>query len=116
MKNLKKLSNRFSVTTQITVEDIPAIRAAGFKGIICNRPDGEEAGQPTWHEIKAAALKAGLEPRYVPLAVPQPADEALADFDRAIQEIDGEILAFCRTGRRAEILWNATQAIIRAAE
>ena len=116
MKTFKKLSERVSVTDQATPQEIPAIRAAGFKAIIGNRPDNEEAGQPAWQEIEAAARKAGLQTRFVPLSGPVPTDEALAGFDGALSDLDGPILAFCRTGRRSEILWNATQSFARAAE
>lgn len=115
MPNIKKLSDSVSVAAQISPQDLPAIRAAGYKGIICNRPDNEEAGQPDWKEIEAAARSAGLEARFVPLAGPVPTDEALAGFARAVDDIDGAVLAFCRTGRRSEILWNATQTLARAA-
>ena len=114
MQTIKKLSERVSVTAQITPEDILSIRAAGFKGIICNRPDNEEAGQPAWHEIEAAARKAGLEARFAPLSGPVPTDDVLAEFDSAIDHIDGAILAYCRTGTRSEILWNASQSSVPA--
>ena len=116
MQNLRKLSDRMSVASQISVEDIPAIRAAGFSAVMCNRPDGEEAGQPAWREIEAAARDAGLEARFAPMAGRYPTDEALTGFARAVEEIDGAILAYCRTGTRSEILWNATQAVAHAAE
>jgi len=116
MQNVKKLSAHFSVTPQIAPGDIPAIRAAGFKGIICNRPDGEAEGQPAWRDIEAAARKAGIETRFLPMTGPVPTDQALAGLIRAVEEIDGAILAFCRTGTRSEILWNAVQPLSRAAE
>ena len=116
MKHFKKLAPELSVTDQVTVHDIPAIRASGFKGIICNRPDGEEAGQPAWKEIESAARNAGLETRFVPLSGPVPTDEALSGFAHALATLDGPILAYCRTGTRSEILWNATQPFARAAE
>ena len=37
----KKISPKVSVSPQIAVKDIAAIRAAGYRAIICNRPDGE---------------------------------------------------------------------------
>ena len=54
---LKRLTDTLSVSPQITVSDLPAIRAAGFRVIICNRPDGEGADQPTFAEIEAAAFE-----------------------------------------------------------
>ena len=38
---ITKLSDTFSTSPQITVDDVVAIAALGFKTIINNRPDGE---------------------------------------------------------------------------
>ena len=116
MHNIKKLTDQFWVCAQITAEDIPAIRSKGFKGIICNRPDGEEAGQPAWQQIEAVARNAGLEAHFAPLAGPIPTKEALSGVAHAIEHVDGPILAYCRTGTRSEILWNALRSVARAAE
>ena len=43
---LNKVTDALSVSPQITAEDVAAIRDAGFRAIICNRPDGEGADQP----------------------------------------------------------------------
>jgi sulfide:quinone oxidoreductase len=40
---------------------------AGFRSIICNRPDGEGNDQPTFSEIEEAARAAGLEAYYMPV-------------------------------------------------
>lgn len=116
MHNARKLDDRMTVAPQITIDDIWAIRAAGFAAIMCNRPDDEDEGQPSWHEIEAAAKAVGLETRFVPLAGRDLTGEALDGFARALAEINGPIFAYCRTGTRCEILWNATQTAARAAE
>ena len=43
--NLIPLSDTLSVAGQISPADLPAIARAGFKSLICNRPDGESPGQ-----------------------------------------------------------------------
>ncbi len=58
---LKKINDRVSVSPQISVDDVEAIKAAGFKTIINNRPDGEAPDQPASAEIKAAAKAAGVK-------------------------------------------------------
>ena len=49
--DIKTLTANLSVTPQITASDMQAIKDAGFRAIICNRPDGEGADQPTFEEI-----------------------------------------------------------------
>ena len=48
------------------------IASLGFKTIINNRPDGEEAGQPlgVFPELKAAAEVAGLTYAFIPMTMP----------------------------------------------
>ena len=66
---IKAFNAGLSVSPQILPEDIAAIAAAGFRSVMCNRPDGEAADQPAFAEIEAAARAAGLEAAY--LAKPQ---------------------------------------------
>ena len=41
----KQISPVFSVSGQLTLDDVRDAAAQGFNTIICNRPDDEEAGQ-----------------------------------------------------------------------
>jgi len=43
---LRTISPEVTVGSQITVEDVEAIAAKGYRAIFCNRPDGESADQP----------------------------------------------------------------------
>ena len=57
----QQLANDFAVAGQITVDDVPEIAAAGYRCLICNRPDHEDAGQPTVADIRAACEQHGIE-------------------------------------------------------
>ncbi len=63
---LKPLNASISVAPQIGPEHVPVIAAAGFRSIICNRPDGEEQTQAEASDVEAAAKAAGLDFAYVP--------------------------------------------------
>ena len=63
---IKQLTPTLSVTAQLTPADIAQAAAMGFRAILCNRPDGEGADQPTAEEMGAAARAAGLDFAYVP--------------------------------------------------
>lgn len=76
----KQLTGDLSVTPEITVADIPAIKAAGFKSIICHRPDGEAAGQPLFSAIEASAKAAGLAARHQPIVPGQITEADVAAF------------------------------------
>jgi sulfide:quinone oxidoreductase len=103
---LKKITEKVTVSPQITAADMAAIKAEGFRAIICNRPDGEGADQPSFEEIEAAAKAAGLEARYVPVQSGMVKDDDVAAFGAALKEIQRPVLAYCRTGTRSATLWS----------
>jgi len=103
---IKKISEKVSVTPQILAADIEAVKAAGFRAIICNRPDGEGADQPSFEEIAAAAKKAGIEAAYVPIETGMVRDEDVAAFGVALQNLPRPVLAYCRSGTRSATLWS----------
>jgi len=108
--DIKTLTDRLSVSPQIAVADMQALAAAGYRSIICNRPDGEGADQPGFDEIAVAAKNAGLEARYLPIIAGMVSDADAADFDKALNELPGPTLAYCRTGTRSATLWSLAQA------
>lgn len=110
MTDFRALTDELSVSPQIAIADVPRVAAAGFRSIICNRPDGEGADQPGIDEIQRAAGACGVQLRYLPVA-PGPVDEQAAQaFGVALAELPGPTLAYCRTGMRAATLWALSQA------
>ena len=106
MMDIRKISPKFSVSPQITAEDMKEIAAQGFRAVICNRPDGEGVDQPSFEEIEAAATAAGLEIRYVPVKSGMVNDSDVAAFSAALDEVQRPVLAYCRTGTRSATLWS----------
>lgn len=102
----KQLSPDLSVSPEITLADIAIIKAAGFKSIICHRPDGEAAGQPPFSAIEASAKWAGLEIRHQPIVPGKITLADVAEFSTLMQELPKPIFAFCRTGTRSATLWS----------
>jgi uncharacterized protein (TIGR01244 family) len=108
--NMVKLTDTVAVSQQITPGEVADIAAAGYRVLINNRPDGEEAGQPANADIAAAAEASGLEYYYMPITglnFPGP------DFDKMCElmaDSEKPVLAFCRTGTRCTNLWVASQA------
>lgn len=101
----------FAVSGQIAVSDIPAIKEAGFKTLICNRPDGEEAGQPTAEAIGAAARAAGLTFIAIPVASgAAPGSDVKIETQEVLNTLPGPYFAYCRSGNRSAQAWTlATQ-------
>lgn len=104
--DLKKITEKTAVSPQITPQDMSAIKEAGFRAIICNRPDGEGVDQPSFEEIEAEAKKVGLAAAYVPVTSGMVRDEDVESFGAALKDLPRPVLAYCRTGTRSATLWS----------
>ena len=89
----------------VAFQDVAAIKAAGFNSVICNRPDGEQPGQPSAASVEAAAKAAGLEFRYIPVISGQVTGENVAEQAAALQDLKGPVFAYCRSGARSTNLY-----------
>jgi uncharacterized protein (TIGR01244 family) len=110
MSSFRPVTPRFSVAPQIAPGDLAQAAAEGFSFVVCNRPDGEEAGQPDAATMQAAAEAAGLGFAHVPVAggFSMQAVDATA---RALEEAgDARVLAWCRSGTRSVTLWALARA------
>ncbi len=101
---LKAAGDDFCYAAQIRVEDVDAIAAAGFRSLVCNRPDAEE-GAVDSSRIKAAAEAAGLKFVYMPVLFSSVAAPDGREFRELLNTLPTPILAYCRTGRRCAALW-----------
>lgn len=105
----RKVSHDVSVCGQINPQDIAAISEAGFRTLICNRPDGEEWGQPEFSQIEAAATTAGLKTAFLPISPSGIRAGQAEEFANILKEMPHPILAYCRSGARSAGLWQAAQ-------
>lgn len=94
-----------SVAPQIDPADIPAIKAAGYVAIVNNRPDDEEAGQPSGAAIRAAAEDHGLAYTAIPVTGAGFSHPQLDAMAAALAQAGGPVLAYCRSGTRSCNLW-----------
>jgi uncharacterized protein (TIGR01244 family) len=107
--NLTQLSPRLSVRPQLLPDEVADVAAAGFKGIINNRPDGEAPDQPRSEELEAEAKRQGLAYWHIPVVPGQATEEDARAFAKALEASEGPVVAFCRTGNRSSGLWKMTQ-------
>lgn len=102
------LSETVAVAPQITTGDVAAAKAAGFTGIINNRPDGEAPDQPPGAEIAAAAEAEGLAYAYIPMSHGGITPDMIESVRKALE--GGKTLMFCRSGTRSTMLWGLAEA------
>lgn len=108
---LNRISDKLFVRPQVRLEEIGDLASAGFKGIINNRPDGEAPDQPSADALQSAAARHGLAYRHIPIVPGQMTDQDARAFKQALEEIEGPVVAFCRTGTRSTNLWKLAQQV-----
>ncbi|MFV0385081.1 TIGR01244 family sulfur transferase [Paracoccus sp. (in: a-proteobacteria)] len=113
--DIRKLEGGVFVCSQISVADLPALKAQGIRAIICNRPDGEGADQPVFGEIERAAAAQGIVARHLPVVSGKVGDAEARQFGTLLMELPAPVLAYCRTGTRSATLWSLSQAEHRPA-
>ena len=107
MMGTTKLSDALTVTGQVRPDEMAQLARAGFRSVICNRPDHEEPGQPDFAQIAAAARAQGMEARHIPVDAEHTVEMQSAAFARALDELPKPVLAYCRTGNRCTKLHEA---------
>jgi len=105
----RRLDDHVLVSGQIAPEEVAEAATQGVTMIVNNRPDGEAPGQPTSAEIQAAAARAGMSYRHIPVAGGL-SPHQVQDMADALGASDGKVLAFCRSGTRSTYLWALARA------
>ncbi len=108
--DIRQITPDYSVAPQIGLDDVAAIRAAGFRSVISNRPDAEDGAVP--HDAVEEAVKAaGLEFRYIPVISGQITEANVRDQAAALEAMPKPVLAYCRSGARCTNLYGLVQQI-----
>jgi len=108
--DIRTLSPAYAVSPQIGVEHIPAIVAAGYRTILCNRPDAEVPPNLQAAAIRAATEAAGLHFVLNPVTHQTLNMDMVAAQNAAMAASDGPVLAYCASGTRSSIVWSLGQA------
>lgn len=99
------LTKRCSVAGQIQPGDVEVLRQTGFVTIVCNRPDGEDYGQPTAAQIASECENRGVAFHHQPISNSEITAEMVQQFQKVVAESNGQVLAYCRSGQRSSVLW-----------
>lgn len=103
----KQLNEQFSVSDQITIDDIAEIASHGIDIVMCNRPDDEESNQPKYADIMEAVEAHGMEAELLDFSsyhIDDSYRDKLIPFIRTGKKIH----LYCRTGSRSTRLWRST--------
>lgn len=122
---MERIADYLYISKQLDQRYIRRVAQYEIKTVICNRPDGEEPGQPDFETVRQWLTDAGVEKViYLPATMDNITDEMLAEFQTAVAKSPAPVLAYCRSGTRSALLWALNQAkrgvevnsLIKAAE
>ena len=105
MASIRHINDRISVAPQIDPADVTDIARAGFVAIVNNRPDDEEAGQPEGEAVRAVAETLGLAYHAIPITHAGFSATQVEAMRDVLDQVDGPVLAYCRSGTRSANLW-----------
>lgn len=105
MSDFRRLNENVLVSPQLELEDIAAAAAQGVAMIVNNRPDGEDPFAPQGDAIAAAAAAAGLNYTAIPIGHSGFSEPQVDAMIAALEQAEGPILAYCRSGTRSTLLW-----------
>lgn len=123
MSDFRRLTENVIVSPQLAPEDVAAAAALGVTTIVNNRPDGEDPYAPQGDDIADAAATAGLNYVAIPIGHAGFSEPQVDAMIQALDQAEGPILAYCRSGTRSTLLWalaaakqgEAPETIARAA-
>ncbi|MDT8855360.1 protein tyrosine phosphatase family protein [Paracoccaceae bacterium Fryx2] len=108
--DLRPLTPTYAVSPQITPDDLPAIKAAGYTTVIDNRPDAEIPGDLHTPVMRAAAEALGLAFVANPV-IGGALTMANVEAQRAaIAAAPGPVFAYCASGNRSSVVWALVNA------
>lgn len=106
---IQEITQRYSVSEQISPEDVAVLAEQGVDVLICNRPDGEAQDQPAFAVIAQAAEVKGMRAVHIPFVGDQITDAMVDEFNTAVGAAK-KVHAYCRTGNRSTKIWQKSQA------
>jgi uncharacterized protein (TIGR01244 family) len=107
----RELTKDVSVSGQITVANVSALKEKGFRTIVNMRPDDESPDQAKYAQMQAAASKAGLGYGYIPVkkAGPIPSTSAEA-LNSILSRMPKPVLVYAETPDRPAEVWALAEA------
>jgi uncharacterized protein (TIGR01244 family) len=114
--DIRALTPDYAVSPQIEPSDLVQIKAAGYRTVIDNRPDGEIPPDLQTPVMRAAAEALGLTFVANPVIGGQMTMDNVTAQAAAIAASAGPVFAYCASGNRSSVVWALSQAGKRPAD
>ncbi|MDP9836871.1 uncharacterized protein (TIGR01244 family) [Neorhizobium huautlense] len=109
--DIRPINDEYSVSGQITVEEVDQVKALGFQSIVCNRPDEEEPGQPSFADVAVRAEELGIQIRHIPVGRMGLTPEGVTEMVDALEDLPKPMLGYCRSGARSTAIYEQSQRL-----
>ena len=110
MSKFVEVEAGFSVSPQLVASDLEQAAAQGFKLVVNNRPEDEESEQPSGADLADHAKRLGMAWVDIPVTHAGFSANQVERLGAALEQADGPVLAYCRSGTRSTMLWALAQA------
>ena len=104
--NVMQIAPELHVGGQLHASDLPGLFQRGIRTIVSLRPD-EEDGVALPSDAAAQLADAhGMAFKHLPVAMADATDDRTIDqFEQALEQVQGPVFVYCKTGTRAAIAW-----------
>lgn len=106
----RQLESQVYASPQIGLEQVAQAAELGIALIVNNRPEDEAPDQTPGMAIEQAARQAGIGYIAIPVTHTGFSAPQVAAMRKALDEADGPVLAYCRSGTRSTFLWALAEA------
>jgi len=113
--SIRYLDKDFAIASQVAAEALQGLRNAGLATIICNRPDAEGSDQPAFATVAEQAAQCGMQAHYLPVVPGKITPADVEAFAALFADAPKPVVAYCRTGLRAETLWELSAGLRKGA-
>ena len=103
--NIHQITPAYFVAPQLQPSDLAEVAAAGFKCVICNRPDQEVSPAIQAEVMEEEAQRAGLKFVRLPLTHQTMTPGNVTKQMELIASTAGPVLAYCASGTRSTVIW-----------
>jgi len=113
--DINQITPDYAVSPQIAASDVAILVQAGFKTVICNRPDVEVPTEYQADAIRAAVESHGLRFVLNPITHGQLSQENV-DLQAQGLNCEGPTFAYCASGNRSTVMWALVNASTTSAD
>ena len=106
-----RIDDKLSVSKQPERADFTALARQGFKSVINNRHDGEDAAQPGSAAEQQAAEQEGMGYTHIPVSLDKITEGDVRRFQSALSAAPGPVFAHCKSGTRSLTLWTIGEVL-----